>query len=312
LSRHLNGHIAELKTRVEGSCSWAGLENAGDSTIGSFVDSLHQEQGKGSVEMRYLFDWSLPLNAPSLLEGYVEDGNDGTGQVDKCGKLRRGEFVVPRYFCNDLLQRTPPGSLYRESWPSLFIGPSGSSCSLHIDTFGSHFWMILVEGQKAWTIFPEEVTALLRPTYSYSHDAAFPDAMIDPSNLDSAASGNLDGPNLLLPHADRYDFVLNPGDCLFVPAGCAHAVRNLSDTVALSSNFVDGSNLKQVCDELAVASLRNPQAAALLQHLSSSEFDSTMDFSLGDLPWNLFKRPTNKDHPSLQAIPASGATQQAA
>lgn len=169
LSRHLNGHIAELKTRVEGSCSWAGesratrslhktdtliclhssfagLENAGDSTIGSFVDSLHQEQGKGSVEMRYLFDWSLPLNAPSLLEGYVEDGNDGTGQVDKCGKLRRGEFVVPRYFCNDLLQRTPPGSLYRESWPSLFIGPSGSSCSLHIDTFGSHFWMILVEG----------------------------------------------------------------------------------------------------------------------------------------------------------------------
>ncbi|KAL1526408.1 hypothetical protein AB1Y20_015120 [Prymnesium parvum] len=207
LSRHLNGHIAELKTRVEGSCSWAGLENAGDSTIGNFVDSLHQEQGKGSVEMRYLFDWSLPLNAPSLLEGYVEDGND---------------------------------------------------------------------------------------------------AMIDPSNLYSAASGNLDGPNLLLPHADRYDFVADSGSGLL---GFMLRMTSQSECASLDGHLC---YVCQVCDELAVASLRNPQAAALLQHLSSSEFDSTMDFSLGDLPWNLFKRPTNKDHPSLQAIPASGATQQAA
>ena len=62
----------------------------------------------------YLFDWSLPQHCPGLLD----------------------EFVVPSYFCADLLQRTPEGSLLRESWPSLFIGPRCSRCAVHVDAYG--------------------------------------------------------------------------------------------------------------------------------------------------------------------------------
>eukprot|EP00965_Chrysotila_dentata_P058828 1951885-Pleurochrysis_carterae.AAC.1 len=42
------------------------------------------------------------------------------------------ELRIPKYFCNDFLQRCAPASLYRESWPSLFIGPRGSACGLHV------------------------------------------------------------------------------------------------------------------------------------------------------------------------------------
>ena len=45
-----------------------------------------------------------------------------------------------------MLQRTEEGSLYREAWPSLFLGPKGSRCALHVDTCGLHFWMLVFEG----------------------------------------------------------------------------------------------------------------------------------------------------------------------
>ena len=76
--------------------------------------------------LKYLFDWSLPLNCPELVK----------------------ELQIPKYFASDFLQRTPPGSLYRDSWPSLFIAPAGITSELHIDAFGSNFWMALFEGRK--------------------------------------------------------------------------------------------------------------------------------------------------------------------
>ena len=79
-----------------------------------------------AVDQKYLFDWSIPLYCPELLD----------------------ELIIPRYFTDDFLQLTPPGSLYRESWPSLFIAPAGANSSLHVDTFGSNFWMALFEGKK--------------------------------------------------------------------------------------------------------------------------------------------------------------------
>ncbi|KAL3933988.1 MAG: hypothetical protein SGPRY_000031 [Prymnesium sp.] len=119
-----------------------GLERAGEGTVDQWIDSL----SSGGEDNRYLFDWSLPQNAPELLSGSGEDSG----------------FVVPRYFCNDFLQRAPVGSLYRESWPSLFVGPSGSSCSVHIDTFGSHFWMMLLEAAGRPDVRAELSVAALR------------------------------------------------------------------------------------------------------------------------------------------------------
>ncbi len=79
-------------------------------------------------EARYLFDWSLPLSCPGLAQ----------------------ELRIPKYFAGDLLQRTPGGTLYHDSWPSLFIAPAGVCSGLHIDAFGSNFWMALFQGTKRY------------------------------------------------------------------------------------------------------------------------------------------------------------------
>jgi hypothetical protein len=53
-------------------------------------------------------------------------------------------------FAGDFLQRTNEGSLYRDSWPSLFVAPAGITSELHVDAFGSNFWMALFQGRKRY------------------------------------------------------------------------------------------------------------------------------------------------------------------
>jgi len=77
-------------------------------------------------ETRYLFDWSLPLYAPELAQ----------------------ELTIPKYFANDFLQRAGPDSMYYDSWPSLFIAPKDVFSAMHVDAFGSNFWMALFQGRK--------------------------------------------------------------------------------------------------------------------------------------------------------------------
>lgn len=60
--------------------------------------------------------------------------------------------------------------------------------------------------------------------------------------------------------AAGWEGTVGPGDLLFVPADCPHFVFNLSDTAALSANFVDGSNLARC---LAACAALGPQGAAL-------------------------------------------------
>ena len=103
------------------SAEWAKLEPAGSCTVAEFVSSLSDRE-----ESRYLFDWSLPLYAPELVT----------------------ELTIPKYFANDFLQRAGPDNLYHNSWPSLFIAPKGVFSDMHIDSFGSNFWMALFQGKK--------------------------------------------------------------------------------------------------------------------------------------------------------------------
>lgn len=39
-------------------------------------------------------------------------------------------------------------------------------------------------------------------------------------------------------------FSVLQGDVIFVPAGCPHRVENLTDTLALSCNYVDATNIE--------------------------------------------------------------------
>lgn len=118
---------AVLRRHVPGSPAWARLEDGPRMRLDAFIDALLEPAAAASS--LYLHDWSLPLHCPALLSD---------------------DFTVPRYFCGDLLRRLPrdAGLLYTGTWPSLFVGPAGTRSDLHVDAFGSHFWMALLQVRR--------------------------------------------------------------------------------------------------------------------------------------------------------------------
>ena len=77
---------------------------------------------------------------------------------------------------------------------------------------------------------------------------------------------------------------------MFVPAGCPHHVENMEPSLAISANFVDGSNLAMVIDELIINSLTDPRAGELLATVTSKQFCADMDADPCDLEWEEFKQ----------------------
>mmetsp|Transcript_11218 Transcript_11218/g.17627 ORF Transcript_11218/g.17627 Transcript_11218/m.17627 type:complete len:306 (+) Transcript_11218:856-1773(+) len=254
------------RKRVEHSRDWANLE---DSQAIKVVDFITQIQSTESKE--YLFDWNLPDNAPDL-----------------CSELN-----IPVYFADDYLQHLPEGSLYRDAWPSLFIGPEGSRSGLHVDTFGSNFWMALMEGTKHWRMYDKDDCHLLGPTYTSSLDPHFAAEMF--------LAGDKEVGDHCAMQARGWDFHLEAGEVLFVPAGCPHAVDNVTLTVAISANFVDSSNIQRSLEELGVSSSEDVRSLAVRNGLQrvvemKAEKNITCLQSLGSkkvIPWKEFKVSNN-------------------
>ncbi|XP_059151940.1 uncharacterized protein LOC131938068 [Physella acuta] len=230
-------HKVKVKCAVSDSVEWARLEESSLTTVGEFISKVEKNETN-----EYLFDWSLPLHCPELAQ----------------------DLVIPKYFADNFLHVTAPGTLYHDSWPSLFISPKGALSNLHVDAFASNFWMVLFQGQKRWTFFDSEDLPLLYPHYFHSMDPVF--------------KVNLAHPDLasfpLLGLTKPRQCVLQPGELLFVPGGSPHYVENLSATLAVSSNHVDHSNFKEVCEELRINGLIDPRAADLLNQLQNLIKDS--------------------------------------
>ena len=113
---------------MAGSAEWAGLEGGEQVKVGDLLSKGFPPSGK------YLFDWSLPLHCPALAK----------------------EFIIPTLLQDNYLKQTSQAALYHQSWPSLFVARAGTNGDLHIDAFGSHFWMYMISGRKRWTFFPTE------------------------------------------------------------------------------------------------------------------------------------------------------------
>ena len=175
---------------------WAGMQEAGQQRIDGWLAAF--EAGEPWARELYLHDWSLSGHCPWLL----------------------GNVTMAKYFARDLLQQLPENPQaplgYRDDWPSLFIGAKGSRSGVHIDSLESHFWMLLLEGEKRWAFFDRSQRPLLyedRATQSFAADAFSPDFAAHP----------------LLRAVRSREAVLRPGELLIVPAGTPHQVRKLNE-----------------------------------------------------------------------------------
>ena len=146
-----------------------------------------------------------------------------------------------------------------------------------MDTVGLHFYMIILEGYKRWTIYDRADTGLLAPQW--------PNANCDGDHgvdaAERAATKKLDPqfPSVMqLPveaelHARPRTVVVGPGDCIFVPGFSPHVVENLTSSVAIAGNFVHTSNLVDVRAELTALSRGGrADSAQLLHALDEMEF----------------------------------------
>lgn len=130
-----------------------------------------------------------------------------------------------------------------------------------------------------WTFFSREDVPLLYPHHEDSLDLVF-DADLSCPDFDK---------HPLLSRAIPRQCILEAGELLFVPHGCPHRVENLEDSLAVSANFVDLSNLQVVLEELEGNALLDPRAEDLLMQMMRDDFPVKMFSQQKDLPWDKFK-----------------------
>ena len=127
--------------------------------------------------------------------------------------------------------------------------------------------------------FPPEDTLCLYPVYEHSTDAIF--------EVNLACPDLKKFPLLSITHPK--ECVLEPGELLFVPAGCPHRVENLQKSLAISANFVDLSNFEAVLAELRVNAFVDKRAGHLLEVFESEDFCRDVDEVQETLEWEEFK-----------------------
>lgn len=64
--------VVTLKHSVQTSCEWARLENKEKITVSDYIDRIEGLDDKSQLDRNaspgYLFDWSLPIHCPRLVE----------------------------------------------------------------------------------------------------------------------------------------------------------------------------------------------------------------------------------------------------
>lgn len=243
-----------LKQRDNNADTWGALVNGPTVKLSSWIAQVVNHTANESY---HVFDWSLPSGCPEVVDN----------------------FIVPKYFSSDFFMRVAANrsGMFRRSWPSLFISPKNSSSQLHIDNMGTNFWMYVISGRKKWRFFPKgDIPLLYKNVLS-------PRFGVDAFDLDYEKFP-------LLKLTSPIECVLEAGDLLYVPGGSPHQVTNLEDIVAISMNYVDGSNFDMVKEQLIEAiKFRSHQYTPLYNEFIRTDFPAIIDLdNQEDLPYDKY------------------------
>ena len=157
---------------------------------------------------------------------YIFDSRFGD---KKWGKpLRRYENPID---AEDLFSLV--GERKRPPYRWFLIGPKRSGTCVHVDPLGTAAWNTVFRGRKRWALFPPGTS---KSTAKGSHFYDWRTQDDEPINYFVDIL-----PQIRRNH-DVMEFIQDPGDTVYVPAGWWHAVLNLDDTVAVTQNFVAREN----------------------------------------------------------------------
>ena len=117
---------------------------------------------------------------------------------------------------------------------NLWIGPGGHTTCLHYDPFDGV--LVQLSGKKRVVLYPPSQLYNLYPFHILNHlkygaKLRSGYSQIYPDAIDEKAF-----PRVKEAQRHRYEVILNPGECLFIPAGWWHEVSTLGDGLVCSVN----------------------------------------------------------------------------
>jgi hypothetical protein len=153
------------------------------------------------------------------------------------------DFWTPTCFGEDLFSHL--GS-HRPDSTWLILGPARSGSTVHVDPNGTSAWNAVLRGSKYWLMFPPP-----SPAEQANGEGFPPGVIISPDGSEITAPVSI--PEYLLSFHDMArafpgvkEGVCYEGEVLHVPAGWFHLVFNLTESLAITGNFVHTSKLADV------------------------------------------------------------------
>jgi hypothetical protein len=202
-------------------------------------DYIHYMRNNKDEDPLYLFDGDFADAAPPLAHDYK----------------------ILDYFKEDFFE----SCLELKDRPNfrwLVIGPSRSGSAWHMDPYLTSAWNALISGQKRWMFYQyncpcnelKEKIEQAKEQESQNHETTgnhgytpAPSYLECSEPLDWLCNEYVDA---CRDQQRPWECIQNPGEVIFVPSGWWHAVLNVTDTVAVTQNFVNSQNLPQVMLEM--------------------------------------------------------------
>eukprot|EP01059_Diplonema_ambulator_P019984 TRINITY_DN33668_c0_g1_i1.p1 TRINITY_DN33668_c0_g1~~TRINITY_DN33668_c0_g1_i1.p1 ORF type:complete len:418 (+),score=57.44 TRINITY_DN33668_c0_g1_i1:57-1310(+) len=148
-------------------------------------------------------------------------------------------YRVPSYFRQDYFSCIPRD---RPPYKWFLLGPKRSGTTVHVDPNQSSAWNMLLSGYKRWVIFDghhSKRTVRGKDFMKKDEDDEASNYFVDVLPRIKAARNP---PKI-------YEFTQRPGEMVFLPNGWWHGVLNLTDTVAVTQNFVTAANFDKAWED---------------------------------------------------------------